>query len=40
VRGGTIEENQEAIEEIRAERKGNSAIDRILSEPIDEGGEE
>jgi len=39
VRGGTLEENQAAIEEIRKERKQENPISKILSEP-DEDGEE
>ena len=39
VRGGTIEEAQEAIEEIRKDKQRSGALDRILNDP-DVGGEE
>lgn len=41
VRGGTLEEAQEAIEEIRKEKQQNNPMNRILNEPDpDEGDEE
>lgn len=39
VRGGSLEEAQEAIEEIRKDKQQSGILDRILNEP-DEGGEE
>lgn len=40
VRGGTLEEAQEAIEEIRKEKRQNNPLDRILNEPEEEEADE